>query len=201
MSQEILKTIRKCAVNEDWKIREEAASRIKDLNDSHFEKYLPVWKQWISDDDPHIRRAVLVGLVRIDKKHVKKAFELIEPLLYDRDTYVRRNCGPFVLSRLCNKNPEIALARLKGWIMERDEAVRWNVASCLGGWFSVNHPEEAIKFLKILAYDERRFVWRAVASSLIKLLGRFPERRREVISWRGCEHVINTVEKYIKEDD
>ena len=44
---------------------------------------------------------------------------------------------------------------------------------CLGAWFGLTFPEESLKLLKDLAKDERRFVWRAAASSLIKILRKY----------------------------
>ena len=197
VNSELLEKIRELATSEDWREREEAAAMIKKLNDSHFEEYLQVWRRWISDSNPSVRRAALVGLVRLRKEHVGDALELLQPLLRDRHPYVRRNLGPFVLSRLCGKAPGRALEKLREWMRDEDEVVRWNVASCLGGWYGVNHPEVALQLLEILARDERRFVWRAAAASLVKLLRRHPELRREVLSWQGCERAKEVVRRYV----
>jgi len=197
MGSELLGKIRELATSEDWRTREEAAAMIKGLNDRHFEEYLSTWEEWFADSDPRVRRAALVGLVRLKKEHIAIALELLEPLLRDRDPYVRRNLGPFVLSRLCNKAPELAFENLREWMWDEDEVVRWNVVSCLGGWYGVNHPEEALQLLKILAGDERRLVWRAAAASLVKLLRRYPERRREVLSWEGCGRALEVVGRYV----
>lgn len=194
---ELLGKIRELATSEDWRTREEAAAMIKELNDRHFEEYLSTWREWFTDSNSRVRRAALVGLVRLRKEHVGNALELLQPLLRDRTPYVRRNLGPFVLSRLCNKVPELALEKLREWMQEEDEVVRWNVASCLGGWYGVNHPEEALQLLKVLASDERRLVWRAAAASLVKLLRRYPEKRREVLSWEGCDRALEVVAKYV----
>lgn len=112
MDRKLLKRIQKFAIDEDWRVREEAAAQIKKINDNHFDKYLPIWKQWIVNENPNIRRAVLVGLVRIDKIYVKEAINLIEPLLCDSNNYVKKNCGPFVLSRLCYKEPTFSFDKL-----------------------------------------------------------------------------------------
>jgi hypothetical protein len=46
----------------------------------------------------------------------------------------------------------------------------------------MRYPEHSIPLLAKLANDERRFVWRATASSLIKLLRKYPEYKKEVYS-------------------
>lgn len=69
---------------------------------------------------------------------------------------------------------------------------------CLGVMFGVHYPKQSISLLKSLARDERRFVWRAVASSLIKLLRRFQEYKNSVYSWKGVDHVLDVVRKYVE---
>ena len=71
---------------------------------------------------PNVRRAALVGLVRLRKEHAGDALELIQPLLRDRHPYVRRNLGPFVLSWLCSKAPETGLKSSRSG---RRIATRW----------------------------------------------------------------------------
>ena len=87
MDNKLLQKIREMADDEDWGMREGAAGEIKKINDKHFEEYFPVWKEWVEDSNPNIRRAVEVGLLRINKRYVKEALELLEPLLYDDNNY------------------------------------------------------------------------------------------------------------------
>lgn len=197
MDNKLLQKIREMAQDADWETRESAASGIKQINDKHFQEYLAVWQEWVRDPNPNIRRAVEVGLLRIDKRHYKEAFELLVPLLYDDDKYVRKNCGQFALSAVAFRNPDDAFKRFRELIRGEDQNLRWNIAMCLGVMFGVKHPQRSIELLKILAQDERRFVWRAVASSLIKLLRRFPEYKQEVYSWEKVNHVLDVVKKYV----
>ncbi|MEW6685430.1 MAG: HEAT repeat domain-containing protein [Candidatus Edwardsbacteria bacterium] len=198
MDKKLLKKIRKKANDGDWQIREGATDEIKKINDKYFEEYLPVWKEWIKDPNPNIRRALEVGLLRINKKHYREAFELLVPLLYDDENYVRKNCGPFALSAIAYRNPDDAFKRFRELIKEENQNVRWNIAMCLGVMFGVKYPKSSLELLKILAQDERRFVWRAVASSLIKLLRRFPEYKKEVYSWKKIDYVLDVVRKYVE---
>lgn len=198
MDNKLLQEIRKMADDEDWTTRERAASEIKRINDRHFEEYLPLWQEWVRDPNPNIRRAIEVGLLRIDKRYYKEAFELLVPLLYDGDRYVRKNCGPFALSAVAYRNPDDAFRRFRELIREEDRNLRWNIAMCLGVMFGTRHPKRSIELLRILAQDERRFDWRAAASSLIKLLRRFPEYRKEVYSWEKVDHVLDAVKECVE---
>lgn len=196
MDIELLQRIRAMADDADWTVRESAANEIKRINDQRFAAYLPIWLQWANDPNPNIRRAIEVGLLRIPKVHYCEAFELLVPLLSDDDPYVRKNCGPFALSAVAYRNPEDAFNRFRELIKSQNRNVRWNIAMCLGVMFGVRYPERSISLLETLATDERRFVWRAVASSLIKLLRRFPEYKNDVYSWQGVDHVLGITRQY-----
>lgn len=198
VDKKLLERIKKLSCHKDWEIREDAADEIKKVNGKSFKEYYEIWKHWASSSNPNIRRAVEVGLLRINKKYVKEALELIEPLLYDSNKYVRKNCGPFALSHICYRNPDFAFKKIRGWMRVDDTNVKWNVAMCLGAWFGQTYHEKALELLKILTKDKRRFVWRAVASSLIKLLRKHPEYKKKVYSWRGIDNVIEVVKKYIE---
>lgn len=200
IDEKLLAKIRKLACHPDWKKREDAAVGIKKLNDISFEEYLPVWNEWVKNSDPNIRRAVEVGLLRIKKEYVKEALELLETLLYDDNTYVRKNCGPFALSHVCYKNPDLAFQKLKEWMKIDDANVKWNIAMCLGAYFGMSHPEQSLALLEILAADKQKFVWRAAASSLVKLLRRFPEYKKEVYGWKDLENVLEAVKKYTEKN-
>jgi len=182
----------------EWGVREDAAVEIKKINDKFFLEYLPVWKKWVKDPNPNIRRAVEVGLLRVKKEFVPHALDLLDSLMYDNDSYVRKNCGPFVLSHVGYKDPDTTFKRLRKWMKIKNKNVRWNVATCLGDWFGRSYPEESLKLLKILARDKEKFVWRAAASSLIKLIRKHPRLKQEVFSWKNCEQCLNVVKKYIR---
>jgi len=69
---------------------------------------------------------------------------------------------------------------------------------CLGAWFGQNYPNKSLKLLKILAKDKEKFVWRAAASSLVKLIRKYPRLKQEVFSWKDCDQCLNVVKKYVK---
>ncbi len=198
IDEKLLVKIRKMADSSDWGVREDAAGEIKKINDKFFLEYLPIWKEWVAEPDPNIRRAVEVGLLRIKKEFIPHALDLLDPLMYDDNTYVRKNCGPFALSHVGRKSPSITFKQLKKWVKVKDKNVRWNVAMCLGCWFGQTNPEESLKLLKILAKYQEKFVWRAAASSLVKLIRKYPKLKQEVFSWKNCENCLVVVKYYVK---
>jgi 3-methyladenine DNA glycosylase AlkD len=198
IDKKLLAKIRKLADSPDWGIREDAAKDIKAINDKFFLEYLPIWKKWVAEPNPNIRRAVEVGLLRIKKEHIPHALDLLDPLMYDDDNYVRKNCGPFALSHVGYKDPDTTFKRLRKWMKVKNKNVRWNVAMCLGVWFGQSYPEESLKLLKVLAKDQEKFVWRAVASSLVKLIRKHPKLKQEVFLWKGCDDCLAVVKHYVK---
>lgn len=198
IDEKLLAKIRKMADSQDWGVREDTAVEIKKINDKFFLEYLPVWKKWVKDPNPNIRRAVEVGLLRIKKEFVPHALDLLEVLIYDDNAYVRKNCGPFALSHVGYKDPDATFQRLKKLMKVDDKNVRWNVAMCLGVWFGQTYPNESLKLLKVLAKDKEKFVWRAAASSLVKLIRKHPELKQEVLSWKNCEECLDVINRYIK---
>jgi HEAT repeat protein len=197
INEELLEKIKIMAASPDWKIKEEAANEIKRINDKYFPEYLPVWENWIKDSNPDIRRAVEVGLLRIKKEYSSDALKLLKVLIYDSDPYVRKNCGPFALSSIGYRSPELTFHILNKWIKINNKNVRWNIAMSLGARFGQYNTNEAIKLLKTLAGDREKFVWRAATSSLIKLLRRHPDLKNEILAWENCENCLNVINKYI----
>jgi len=197
IDKKLLAKIRKVADSPNWGRREDATKDVKAINDDFFLEYLPIWKKWVTDSNPNIRRVVEVGLLRIKKEFIPQALDLLDPLMYDDDIYVRRNCGPFALSHVGYKDPDITFKRLKKWLKIKNINVRWNVAMCLGVWFGQSYPEKSLKLLKILAKDPEKYVWRAVASSLVKLIRKHPRLKSEIFSWPGCEDCLAVLKHYV----
>ena len=198
INKNLLAKIKKMADSPNWEVREDAASEIREINDKFFLEYLPTWKRWVADPNPNIRRAVEVGLLRIKKEHVPHALDLLDALMHDNNVYVRKNCGPFALSHVGYKDPTATFKRLKEWMMIKDKNVGWNVAMCLGVWFGQTYPKDSLALLKVLAKNQERFVWRAAASSLVKLIRKHPELKQEVLSWKGCDECLEVVRKYVE---
>ena len=64
-----------------------------------------------------------------------------------------------------------------------DEGTRWNVAMAFASYGGNKNWREGVKILTRLAADERRYVWRAVASVLLYLARRHPEIHDMLNDW------------------
>ncbi|MBN2517398.1 MAG: DNA alkylation repair protein [Candidatus Altiarchaeota archaeon] len=168
-----------------WVVRELGANGLMNLLSNHFNDHEfkggdPLYDEmakWRADKSVNIRRGAVMGMFfcKLIDKHVPEVLDFIEPLLHDRERYVRVNLGPFLISiiglRNKGKYSELVFKKLREWSKIKDENVRWNVAMSLSASFGRAYPEESLNILEPLARDERKFVWRAVASAL-KEIGR-----------------------------
>jgi hypothetical protein len=157
-----------------------------------------------------VRRAVVLAVMPVVRDRVHGAeraepcLRLLELLLADRSRYVRKNLGPFAIgAAILNHHPDLTFTTLERW-RDRydDEQVRWNLAMAVSASGGVAHVERSLAFLHTLAPDERRTVWRAVASAA-RALGK---KRPQVVvpqlkRWLGDDarrRVAETALKYLE---
>lgn len=185
------------AEHSEWERREDAAWMLSELLLAHFEAAYSRCEEWVGHPSENVRRAVVVGVKRAAKARTpgwgERFLDLLEPLLSDRSVYVRKNLGPFAVGDgLLRCYPERTLERLAAWAERADEQTRWNVVMAFSAAEGAKHVQPASSILTRLAADERRYVWRAVASAMRNLGRRRPaevvpvlrgwlrdERRRE----------------------
>ena len=92
--------------------------------------------------------------------------DLIEPALRDGDEYVRKSLGPSAIGdQFMRSYPDQTIARLRTWIQDEDENVRWNVAMSFSAASGARLAQRAPDILEFLASDERPFVRAAVRSA------------------------------------
>jgi len=154
----------------NWEVREYAAGALAGTLAANPEFYSTL-KKWVKDSSENIRRGVVLAAASLrdknDTEKINKAFGLFEPLMYDSSQYVKKNLGPFILGSYYGNNmPGVVLAFLYKMIKVKDPHVRWNVAMAFNNSFGNHYPNEAIKYLRILANDESPVVKRAVRSTL-----------------------------------
>jgi 3-methyladenine DNA glycosylase AlkC len=192
-----------------WITRESAGNTASHVLNEYFDKFYPVLQAWTRHKSENVRRAVVIATMSaFDRKHPQP--ERAEPLLRlhdvlvtDRSEYVRVNLGPFAIGAMILRHyPDATLRRLRQWARLKSEAARWNVAMV---WTSIGgrkYPQEGLELLTQLATDERRFVWRAVASAMVKLARAHPALCRPVIAeWSSDSkrmHVAEAINKYLK---
>jgi 3-methyladenine DNA glycosylase AlkC len=197
------------ADNANWITRETAGSEAGRILNDHFDEFYPVMASWVRHPSENVRRAVAIATMKcFDRKHpqperAEPILRLHDALITDRAEYVRVNLGPFAIGAMVLRHyPEVTLKRLRKWARLKDESARWNVAMVWTSAGAYKFAEAGVELLTQLAADERRFVWRAVASGMVKLARARPEVGRPVIAaWSRDPkraHVAAVVSKYLK---
>ena len=187
---DVERAVQRLARDDDWEVRETAASLLGDALERDFGAYLRPAQAWIATGDPRLRRAVVVAAKYAARsrhpERVDALLDLIEPALADHDEYVRRNLGPFAIGdQLLRSYPDATFARLERWAREPDENVRWNVASVFTSASGARVAERAFGMLAFMSTDTRPFVARAVGAAVRNILKRRPELRDAVAEWDG----------------
>jgi 3-methyladenine DNA glycosylase AlkD len=188
------------ADDEDWWVCESAHGTMGSLLIAHFDAFYPILQSWAQHSSPNVRRGVAIAARKAGNERtdewVDALLDLVEPLLADREVYVRKNLGPYAIGDgLLRCYPQPTLARLRRWASDPREEVRWNVAMAFRSFGGVRQLQEALKILDPLAADERRFVWRAAASALHYLGRRQPEAVRPVLeSWLQDEKRVQAAQ-------
>ena len=188
--QDVERAIHRLARDDDWEVRESAASLLGDSLERAFDEYLRPAQAWMATRDTRLRRAVVVGAKYAARsRHPERAealLDLIEPALADHDEYVRRNLGPFAIGdQLLRSYPDATFARLERWAHEPDENVRWNVAATFTSASGARVAERAFGILAFLAGDTRPLVTHAVSAAVRNILKRRPELRDAIAEWDG----------------
>jgi 3-methyladenine DNA glycosylase AlkC len=135
-------------------------------------------------------------------KRGAKLLKLLDPLMRDESRYVRVNLGQFAISLALLKNyPHLTLKWLRKHARSKNEFARWNVAMVWSAVGGRKYAAEGMELLAELAADERRFVWRAVASATAKLGKARPEVVKPIVKqWRADpqrRHVAKVVSRYL----
>ncbi len=156
------------------------------------------------DPSPRVRRVTAIAaMIAGREKRMEWAeplLKLLEPLLVDRDPEVRRSLGPLAIgSGLLRDHPDMTFEYLVKWSTSNDEQVLWNVAMSFSGTGGPPLVKKALIVLRRLSLDERRYVWRAVASAMWKLGRKRPEIvRPELARWLEDERRVEVARAALK---
>jgi hypothetical protein len=176
---EVLKILVGIAGDDNWEVREYAGSAFANTLHGHPGFYNELVKLTRHPSE-YVRRAVVISAIGLREKgnteKLSKAFALLQPLLFDKSGYVRKNLGPFILgSYFGNTFPKETVKQLKEWTRLGDDYVRWNIAMAFNNSFGNKYPREALSVLKLLIGDVSLVVKRAVISTL-----RFLRKKHEM---------------------
>jgi len=176
------------ANDQHWLVREVAHGVWGELLKLHFKEISQMFRKWNNHPSANLRRCVVhavrdAGNLR-KKEWAETLVHLLEPLLCDKTNYVRKNLGPYAIGDgLLRCYPALAIKHLRRWAQRTDEATRWNVAMSFASYGGNKNWRIGLSILTQLATDERRYVWRSVASAMLYLARRHPEVRSTLNNW------------------
>ena len=187
---DVERAIARLAKDADWEVRETGAALLGYALDTHFDRYLPSSRVWVTTGEPRLRRAVVVAAKHAACARILERegpiLDLVEGAVHERDEYVRKSLGPFAVGdQLLRSYPEATLARIAGWARDPDENARWNAAMAFTTASGARLGERAFAILAGVAADERPFVRRAATAALRNIFRRRPELRGTVLEWSG----------------
>lgn len=176
-------------------VRDAAAESAGRLLDAEFAHVLTRIERWRDDPSSSVRHAVLVAVTGAARRECAERAEpllrLIAPLLNDRNSLVRRALGPSAVAALLQHYPALAFEHLVQWSTSNDEQVLWNVAMAFTSPAAADLAKKALIVLRKLSLDERRYVWRAVATAMWKLGRKRPDVvRPELARWLEDEERV-----------
>jgi 3-methyladenine DNA glycosylase AlkD len=173
-SRELARIGYRLARESDWAVRESAATLLGQVLTEAWAETIPLLREWVSGPDSRLRRAVVVAAKYAARTRTPEwaepLLDLLEPALRDHEEYVRKNLGPFAIGdQFVRSYPEQTLARLRKWMQDPDENVRWNVAMALSAASGARLGQKAPDILEFLGTDERPFVRGAVRAAQRRL--------------------------------
>jgi hypothetical protein len=192
-----LELLEQLSADRDWMVRDAASQAAGTLLRTSFDPVLDKLRAFAAHDNPYVRRCVPIAAAKAGRsrrpEYAVPLLKLIAPLLEDNDPIVRRSLGPLALGQglLCSY-PTETFEALVQWSTSYDAQVLWNVAMAFSGRCAGGMVKKALIILRKLALDERRYVWRAVASAMWKLGKRCSvEVRPQLAAWLEDEDRVH----------
>jgi len=199
-----LELLRRLSDDDEWTVRDAAAETCGRLLRADFSDMLDVLRTWREDASPNVRRAVVIAAGRAGRpdrlERADPLLKLIEPLLADDDSSIRRSLGPSALGGILLRSyPMNAFEYLVRWSTSNDPSVLWNVAMAFSTPAAAPIARKALIVLRKLSLDERRSVWRGVSSAMWRLGRRCPEIvRPELMRWLEDERRVDVAREALK---
>jgi len=202
--QAALSLLLRLADDPDWTVRESAGDACGKLVRADYSAMMETLREWREHPSANVRRAVLIAAAKAAQTRrlewAEPLLKLIEPLLSDRESTLRRNVGPFAIgTSLLRYYPDVTFEYLVKWSTSNDEQILWNVAMSFSASAGARLVKKALIILRKLSLDERRYVWRAVASAMWKLGRKKPEIvRSELARWLEDERRVDVAREALK---
>ena len=112
--------------DEDWRVQEILAKSFdRYCRDRGYEEALPIIDEWLSSDEPNVRRAVTEGLRSWTgrdyfREHPEEAVRRLFALREDASDYVRKSVGN-ALRDISKRHPDLIAAELASWELDSKE--------------------------------------------------------------------------------
>lgn len=176
-----------------WEVREWVASACSVVLTNHFQSFYPTLMNWTRNPSPNVRRAVAVAVKyaarKLDEAYAELLIDLIEPLLWDEDKYVKKNLGAFAIGDgLLKYHPKQLINRLHRWIASDNEHVRWNLIKIFSSAEGIKYIGDCVNIVRILSNDQRKIVKSAFTSTMRSVKKRDPETFRTYFGENSFEY-------------
>ncbi|MGE7274401.1 DNA alkylation repair protein [Brevibacillus panacihumi] len=176
-----------------WEVREWVASACSVVLTNHFQSFYPTLMNWTRNPSPNVRRAVAVAAKyaarKLDETYAEFLIDLIEPLLWDEDKYVKKNLGAFAIGDgLLKYHPKQLMNRLHRWIASDNEHVRWNLIKIFSSAEGIKYIGDCVNIVRILSNDQRKIVKSAFTSTMRSVKKRDPETFRTYFGENSFEY-------------
>lgn len=160
-------------------VREWTAHACGTLLSRHFDSFYPEITQWITDPSPFIRRTALISAKLAAKPGnpalAEQLLDLIEPLLYDTHSEIRKQLGAAVIGDgFLRVFPEQTNRRLEHWILLDSPIVRQHIVKLFSSAEAVTQWERIRPLFEKLSSDQNTAVQKAVQSAAHHLAKRMP---------------------------
>ena len=180
----VLRTAEALADDPHWEVREAAGGLLGTLLDRDFDRIRGRLEVLRSSRSENLRRSVVLAVkyaARRDKpERVPLLLALLQPLLRDKEPYVRRNLGQSAIGDgLLRVDPKETLTWLREWSRDRDQIVRWNVAMAFSSAIGSFHWPAAKSILERLAKGPEPLVRNAVAKAMRRCRQRYTDEVEE----------------------
>jgi len=176
-----------------WEVREWVASACSIALTNNFQSFYPTLMNGTRNHSPNVRRAVAVAVKyaarKLDETYAELLIDLIEPLLWDEDKYVKKNLGAFAIGDgLLKYYPKQLMNRLHRWIASDNEHVRWNLIKIFSSAEGIKYMGDCVNIVRILSNDQRKIVKSAFTSTMRSVKKRDPETFRTYFGDNSFEY-------------
>lgn len=118
--------------DDNWEVREWAASALAHVIAGHFDIVYPHLWEWSAHPSANVRRMVVVAVGYATRDcasaQCERLLDVLTPLMADTDPYISKNLGAFALGSYAIRYQDEVVAQWAAGLDRRDEQTAWNLA-------------------------------------------------------------------------